>query len=861
MKRILWDLEWAWMQVWPRLSQLAVAVFVIALGVALSSAVMLASASLHQSLDASMSALSGRAQLQVTAHGGVDFEETILPTVREVAGVAAAAPLLFKKVFVESSDAELRLVGVDMLDEATVRVYNASPDRNAGIDDPLVFLNQPDSVLLPRSFLRAHGFARGETVEIHSPSGRRVLTIRGVIDDDGIASAFSGNLGVMDLYSAQATLVAEGKLSQIDVRIASGADLDRVATRLKERLPGHLLVESIETHKARVRDLIAGFGLMMNFMSGLGLILAAVITGNRLSTIYQARMWEVGAMRALGTSPRGIVKSFLAEAAVLAGLGCLVGIPVGILLADFLAQPITDSMTLNFKQLGAQLSAPSAVNVTVMPLVLAITAGLGSALVAAWLPARRAARIPVHEALARGQSREPAPERPLKQRARLLVPPLALLSLAAQWAGFLGASGAAMILVPVAAGLLITPGLRLASRLVGERLGPAAAIGMEDQSLVPSRAVGAAGVIVAGIGFVGFIAIAGASFERYVVDSLMQTRRADLIVDSVFNETVGAVGENEPRLDEEIVVALGKVPGVRAAGAGVFARAHAPEVGIIAVDPVRLRVPEFGDWKILPGSIPNAREKVASGEAVLVDETLASSQGLETGSPIEIRTPRGLFNSTVAGITSSRSFQSANGDVILSRERYREAWADNTVTRVFLLLSDGTSPSETRELIVARLGDRFELRVVEPSDLTEWFAATVREGFSSTNWMMWLALVVVMVGTADALGATIRERTRELGAMRALGFTPNQIAGMVVAQAAAIGLVGTLLAFFVSLALSSAFLDGILPSALGWDVGIYVSPSALMVPASLGLIACLAGASLAAARAAAVSPIEALRYE
>lgn len=861
MKRILWDLEWAWQQVWPRIGQLTVTVFVIALGVALSAAVMLAGSTLGDTLEESMSSLAGRAQLQVSAHGGADFDESVLPIVQETAGVSAAAPLLFKKVFLDDSGVPFRLVGVDMLDDATVRVYRADADANTGIDDPLIFLNQPDSVLLPRSFLRTHGFDRGDRVEIQSPNGKQTLTVRGVIEDEGIGSAFGGELGIMDIFSAQATLVAEGKISQIDVRIEETADLDEVAARLKEALPTHLLVESIEAQKAKIRDLISGFRFMMDFMSGLGLVLAAVITGNRLSTIYQARMWEIGAMRALGASPRGLVRSFLAEALVIAAIGCGIGIPLSILFAEVLIQPITETTTLNFKQLGMHLSQPSGVVVTPAPLLLASGAGVLSALIAAWLPARRSTRVPVHEALSKGRSRQAVPESQWKRWARVVLPPFALVALALQAAGFSGAGVLAVVLVPISAALLITPGLRLASRIVGDRLGAAAGVGLEDQSLVPSRATGAAGVIVAGIGFVGFVAIAGASFERYVVGSLMQTRNADLVVDSGFNAGGSASGENVPRLSDSVVDALQAIPGVRFAGAGVSARAYDPDMGLLGIDPVRFRDAEFGDWKVLPGALPNVLERAANGEVVLVDETLASTSKLAPGDTLPINTPLGEIETLVGGITSARSFQSPRGDVVLSRHLYRDSWNDHTVTRVFLLLSEGSSANEVRTRILEQLGERFDLRVVKQSDLREWFADTVREGFATTNWIMWLALIVAIVGTGDALSSTIVERTRELGAMRALGFSPRQIGAMVIAQAAAIGLVGATLASFVALALGSAFLDGFLPTALGWEVSMHVTTTSLLIPALLGIAASVSGALLAAARAATVSPIEALRYE
>ena len=159
------------------------AVVVIALGVALAAGVLLANRALRDRFDESVDAIAGVADLQIAAVSGGTFDETVLEQVRAAPGVKAAAPLLVGTTFVPDAAAlRLRLIGVDMLDDDSVRVYRRTGSGGAP-DDPLVFLNQPDSVLVPRSLAARLGIGLGGSFAVESARGRRTVTVRGVLDD------------------------------------------------------------------------------------------------------------------------------------------------------------------------------------------------------------------------------------------------------------------------------------------------------------------------------------------------------------------------------------------------------------------------------------------------------------------------------------------------------------------------------------------------------------------------------------------------------------------------------------------------------------------------------------------------------
>lgn len=840
-------LRMAWAEVRPRLGQLAAAIVMIGLGVALAAGTLLANAALKKSFESSLHALAGNADLQVKAASGSGFGEQHVDGVRGVPGVIAAAPLLVGTALLPGTpDTVLRIIGADLLDDASVRVYRGRDDR-ADVVDPLVFLNQPDSVMVTRSFLASRSLQLEDELLVEMPTGKRELTIRGVLDDSGVGRAYGGSFAVMDLAAAQDFLGTPASVSQIDVRTD---DPKNVLSALRAALPPHLSVTSAAERMAEHSRTIAGFQLTVDGIAAMGLLLAAFITSNRLSTIYQARLWEIGVVRALGETPGRVLGGFLLEAAVVSGLGVALGLPLGIVFAHLIVKPVTASMWLNFNEV---IAVPT-IDMTTAPLLLAAAAGILAGVLAALGPAWRGSRQRVVEVLVQGTRRDPLPEGRLRRGARIALPALACALLAFQVATGSGAlSGLAMIATLAAGTLLITPGLALVTRPLSRLLGSMRAIGVKDQSRFPSRASGAAALLVVGVAMALWTRAMGESFEHFVTDRLLATRRADLIVESSFD-----LGADKLRLTEELLHEVRAVPGVAIAGAEVNSKALAPETGVLAVDPIRLTDDRFGEWG--DAATPEARAAVARGEAFLMNSQLASARGVAVGDELTITTPTGKLTRPVAGIATT-SFLSQSGDIVLSRELFRDAWQDATLTRVFVLVTDGADAHAVRAAIQERFAERYRLQVIGEDDLSTAFAEDVRNGFAFTETITLLALLVVVIGTADALAANVLERTREIGTLRSLGFTPADIASMVVAQSLAIGVVGVSLGILVGAGMSVAFIRGLLPDLMGWQIEIYASPSLAVVVAVAGIVACVVGAAIPALRAARLAPARALRYE
>ena len=88
------------------------------------------------------------------------------------------------------------------------------------IDDPLVFLAQPDSLIVTKTFAEERGLKLNSQLPMRTMAGERVFTVRGIMKPGGLASAFGGNLAVMDIYAAQKVFGRGRKFDRIDIALA-----------------------------------------------------------------------------------------------------------------------------------------------------------------------------------------------------------------------------------------------------------------------------------------------------------------------------------------------------------------------------------------------------------------------------------------------------------------------------------------------------------------------------------------------------------------------------------------------------------------------------------------------------------------
>src|SRR5207244_13649589 len=137
----------------------------------------------------------------------------------------------------------------------------------------------------------------------------------------------------------------------------------------------------------------------MKLSSVFALFIGLFIIYNAFAIAVMQRRTEIGVLRALGATRRQIRALFLAESAVAGTLGSAAGVLFGLLAAR--------SLTVQTSALFSSVFdvAQRAEEIWIEPalLIAAMAIGIFTSMVAAWIPARNAARMDPVQALQKGK--------------------------------------------------------------------------------------------------------------------------------------------------------------------------------------------------------------------------------------------------------------------------------------------------------------------------------------------------------------------------------------------------------------------------------------------------------------------------
>lgn len=838
---------------WPYARKHLLRCLLTAAGIVLGVAVFVGMHTANQSVLAAfretIDRIAGSAQLQVTA-GEPGFDEDVLDKVRSLAEVRAASPVIESTVSVGGSN--LLILGVDMLGDRSMRNYDLENADDA-IDDPLVFLAQPDSLIVTKAFADEKGLAVNSRIPMRTMAGDQVFTVRGIMKPGGLASAFGGNLAVMDIYAAQKVFGRGRKFDRVDIALQEGVTLEDATAKLRALLGPGFQIEPPSSRGQQFEATSRIYSIASNITSVFALFIGMFIIYNTFAIAVTQRRREIGILRALGATRGQIRTLFLTESAITGLVGTTAGIFTGLLIARAMAGYIGSLLA------GVYGVAQNADQITLDPRLLAAALAMGviTSLIAGVIPARSAAAVDPVKALQKGKQQSVS-EGESRARRNWAVA-CAGASLAALAFSRIGIVFYAGYLLAVLAAVLLSPALSLwLARVLRPLLAYVrpveGTLAVDSLIQAPRRTSGTVAALMLSLALV--ISLGGLSRASY--DSIAEWMRIalnpDLFVTTAENITSrnfvfpASLGDGIRGIDGVGEVQL--VRSVRVPVKGV-------PIMLVAVD-VRA-IQRRAQLPALEGKTQEMYRLTAEGKGIMVSENFAHLHGAQLGEVLEIPAPEGVLRLPVVGIV--RDFSDQQGSLLLARDTFIRYWHDDSVNIFRVYLKPGANEARVRQSIMDKYGSTRRLFVLTNGEVRSYITRLTDQWFGLTYVQIAVAVLIAVLGIVNALTVSIADRRRELRVLQAVGGLRKQVRHTVWMEAGTIGVIGLALGFALGAIQLYYSLEVSRRDLIGMDLG-YAYP----FQTALALVPVILGAALLAAlgpaeRAVRGSLAESLQYE
>ena len=779
--------RYAWRSLVARPARSLLTILGIGLGVGLLVASLGVNAGLDASVARTVTSMTGRSDLRVSAFAETGLSAASLDQLAAVPGVALTAPAIERRSYLSSdpgrptSSLPVTILGVDPVREARIR------DLALSSGAPLSAIDAAEA-LVTEQVARAHGLVLGTKLAILGAGAPVRVTVVGIFAGTGPEVGSSGQTVVIPIRTAQLLSVRDGQqvpagltgITRIDVAVTAGATVDGVVAAIGQTLNVEPYVVTLPRDTAAtLRGSTSDIRSTMGLLAVITLFAAAILILNTMAMTVVERVRELGLLRAAGASRGQVVRIIVFQGLALGIAGSVLGTVLGLVLAYVTA--------IWLRAAGS----PTLEGPAITPLVLAggPIAGLAITLVAAFEPARRAAGIsPV--AVLRSRS---DPTILVRSHTRWLILVVVVLSGVSM---LLLPGGSTSLSVPIRA-LLINAILLFTVLAIPPLLGPLSRIcglpfrlfaGFEERLARaairrdPGRTALTAGALVAGISMV--VALSSiASTTRFAATAWL----ADVVPGDEVLTTVSPFPFDGSRIESQLL-AIDGVERVTPLAAFDVARNG------IRLDAVAIHGADFladGRLTFTAGDRDAALRALDTGGAVVLPETRAARLGVGVGDSLQIASSSGLLNLKVVGLVA-RSFPGRTGDALIvgwtdAAARLGISGADSIVVRYDPAKLAQAQPQ------VDELAAQLALTGVPASRIAGAVGDSLDKLFGLMDLLAIAAVAIAGLGIVNTLSMDTRQRLRELGMLRAAGMSRVQVWRSVLIEAGILGAVGGLM--------------------------------------------------------------------
>ena len=350
-----------------------------------------------------------------------------------------------------------------------------------------------------------------------------------------------------------------------------------------------------------------------------------------------------------------------------------------------------------------------------------------------------------------------------------------------------------------------------------------------------------------------------AAFVNSVRGSLLAWVNQMVTADLIVSSGARTAGPRNVPLTEDPLPGLKSIPGVKIIDLYRLIRSTYQGKPIViesfsARDSAGVR-----NLPLIGGGGAKALREMGAGKGVIISESFQSKFSKGTNDIVDLMTPTGRVSFKVLGVYVD--YSSDSGSVLIDRALYKKYWRDDLVDAFDLWLQPGADPQQVIEKIRNDYGAKYQLFISTHRELRDAVVRIMEQSFIVNYAVEIVAVIVAIFSVINTLLASVLDRTREIGVLRAIGATQAQVRRMIVMEAGWMGFLGGLVGLFAGSVMSYHHVVYNTKMLTGWTFQFYYPYGVAALSLLSAVVLCLAAGYGPAKQAASTPVISAIGYE